>query len=117
VWKTGPNGGTATAWVKTDLLISHGPPRLGANGLAFDRAETALFVGNTGDDTIIRVPMLNGEAGQPEVWVNSVNRLDGMFFDDADRLWVVANQADEVVVLDRTGKAVARLAAFSFPAE
>ena len=113
VWKTGPTGGTPTAWIKTDLLISHGFPRLGANGLAFDRAETALFVGNTGDDTIIRVPMVNGEAGQPEVWLNSINGPDGMFFDDEDRLWVVANQADEVVVLDKTGKTVAKLGDFN----
>jgi sugar lactone lactonase YvrE len=112
VWKTGPTGGTATAWVKTDLLVSHGFPRLGANGLAFDRAETALFVGNTGDNTIVRVPVVNGEAGQPEVWVNRIHGPDGMFFDDEDRLWVVANQADEVVVLDRTGKTVAKLGDF-----
>jgi sugar lactone lactonase YvrE len=113
VWKAGPSGGTPTAWVKTDLLVSHGFPRLGANGLAFDRGETALFVGNTGDDTIIRVPMVNGEAGQAEVWVNSINGPDGMFFDEEDRLWVVANQADEVVVLDKTGKAVAKLGDFN----
>jgi len=112
VWKTGPTGGMPTPWVKTDLLISHGFPRLGANGLAFDRMETALFVGNTGDDTIVRVPVVNGEAGQPEVWVNSINGPDGMFFDEEDRLWVVANQADEVVVLDKTGKTVAKLGDF-----
>jgi hypothetical protein len=31
----------------------------------------------------------------------------------ADRLWVVANQADEVVVLDKTGKTVAKLGDFN----
>jgi sugar lactone lactonase YvrE len=113
VWKTGPTGGAPTSWVKTDLLISHGFPPLGANGLAFDRAEAALFVGNTGDNTIVRVPVVNGEAGQPEVWLNkSVNGPDGMFFDEEDRLWVVANQADEVVVFDKTGKMVAKLGDF-----
>jgi DNA-binding beta-propeller fold protein YncE len=81
--------------------------------LAFDRDETALFVGNTGDNTIVRVPVVNGEAGEPEVWVNkSVNGPDGMFFDEEDRLWVVANQGDEVVVLDKTGKTVAKLGDF-----
>lgn len=82
----------------------------------FERHETsstALFVRNTGDDTIIRVPIVNGEAGQPEVWLNSINGPDGMFFDDEDRLWVVANQADEVVVLDKTGKTVAKLGDFN----
>lgn len=113
IWKTGPTGGTAKPWLTTELLISHGIPRLGANGLAFNRAETALFVGNTGDRTIIRVPVGNGTAGQPEVWVNSIAGPDGMFVDEEDRLWVVENQADEVIVLDKTGKTLAKLGDFS----
>ncbi len=114
VWKTGPTGGAPAPWVKTDLLVSHGVGTpLGANGLAFDHTETALFVGNTGDNTIIRVPMVNGEAGQPEVWVtSSIVGPDGMFCDEEDRLWVVANRADELVVLDKTGKMVAKLSDF-----
>ena len=114
VWKTGPTGGTPTAWVKTDLLISHGVNTpLGANGLTFNHTESALFVGNTGDNTIIRVPVVNGEAGQPEIWVtSSISGPDGMFFDEEDRLWVVANRGDEVVVLDKTGKTVAKLGDF-----
>ncbi len=96
VWKTGPTGGAATPWVKSELLISHGFPSLGANGLAFDRAGNTLFVGNTGDDTIVRIPVVNGEAGKPEVFINSVNGPDGMFVDEDDRLWVVANQSDEI---------------------
>ncbi len=114
VWKAGPTGGTATPWVsKSDLLISHGFPSLGANGLTFDRAETSLFVGNTGDDTIIRIPVMNGEAGKPEVFINGVNGPDGMFVDEEDRLWVVANQSDEIVVFDKTGKALAKLGDFN----
>jgi sugar lactone lactonase YvrE len=113
VWRTGPTGGVPTAWVKTDLLISHGIPILGANGLAFDHNETALFVGNTGDRKIIRVPVVNGAAGKPEVFVNGVNGPDGMFVDDDDRLWVVANQSDEIVVFDKTGKVLAKLGDFN----
>jgi len=113
VWKTGPTGGAATPWLKSDLLISHGFPILGANGLTFNRDETVLFVGNTGDDTIIRVPLVNGEAGKPEVFINGVNGPDGMFVDEEDRLWVVANQSDEIVVFDKTGKALARLGDFN----
>jgi sugar lactone lactonase YvrE len=113
VWRAGPTGGTPIAWVETDLLRSNGVPPIGANGLAFDRGETALFVGNTGDDKIIRIPVVNGEAGQPEVFTNSVNGPDGMFFDEEGRLWVVANQSDEIVVLDSTGKAIAKLGDFN----
>jgi sugar lactone lactonase YvrE len=113
VWKTGSTGGAATPWVKSDLLISHGFPPLGANGLTFDRTESSLFVGNTGDDTIVRVPVVNGEAGNPEVFINGVNGPDGMFVDEEDRLWVVANQSDEIVVFNRTGKVLAKLGDFN----
>ena len=113
VWRTGPTGGVPTAWVKSDLLISHTPHILGANGLAFDRKETALFVGNTGDRTIVRVPVVNGEAGKPEVFIIGVNGPDGMFVDEDDRLWVVANSSDEIVVFDKTGKALAKLGDFN----
>jgi len=112
VWKTGPTGGAATPWVKNDLLVSHGNPILGANGLTFDRTETVLFVANTGDDTIVRVPVVNGEAGTPEVFINGVNGPDGMFVDEEERLWVVANQSDEIVVFDKTGKVLAKLGDF-----
>lgn len=113
VWRTGPTGGAATAWVKSDLLISHGYPVIGANGLAFNNAETALFVGNAGDDRIIKVPVVNGQAGKPEVYINGVNGPDGMFFDESDRLWVVAAQSDEIVVFDNTGRAIAKLGDFN----
>lgn len=113
VWKTGPTGGTAIPWVKSDLLISHGFPSLGANGLAFNRAEDALFVGNSGNDVIIRVPVVNDEAGKPEVFINSVNGPDGMFVDEEDRLWVAAAQSDEIVVFDKTGKVIAKLGDFN----
>lgn len=113
VWRTGPTGGTATPWVKSDLLISHTIHILGANGLAFDRNETALFVGNTGDDTIVRVPVVNGEPGNPEVFIQGVNGPDGMFVDEEDRLWVVANSSDEIVVFDKTGKVLAKLGDFN----
>jgi len=113
VWKTGPTGGAAAPWVKSDLLISHGFPPLGANGLTFDRTESSLFVGNTGDDTIVRVPVVNGEAGNPEVFINGVNGPDSMFVDEEDRLWVVANQSDEIAVFDNTGKVLAKLGDFN----
>jgi sugar lactone lactonase YvrE len=37
IWRTGKNGGAATAWVTSDLLTTTGVPPFGANGLAFTR--------------------------------------------------------------------------------
>jgi sugar lactone lactonase YvrE len=112
VWKTGLRGGTATVFVDSPLLRTTGVPPFGANGLRFNRKETALFVANTGDDTVIKVPVTAGSAGTPEVFTNSINGADGLIIDKDDNLWVAANQADEIVVVDPTGRAIAKLGDF-----
>jgi sugar lactone lactonase YvrE len=112
IWRTGPQGGAPTAWVSSALLRTAGTPPFGANGLAFNRAETALFVANTGDDTVIRIAVAGGTAGAPEVFVHSINGADGLIVDGDDNLWVAANQADEIVVLDATGRVIAKIGDF-----
>jgi sugar lactone lactonase YvrE len=113
IWKTGPGGGLATAWVTDPNLATTGVPPFGANGLDFNKAGSALYVANTGNDQIIKIPVTNGSPGTPEVYVNSINGADGLVLDRFDNIWVAANQADEVVVLDPTGKVVAKLGDFS----
>jgi hypothetical protein len=75
-----------------------------------------MLVANTGDDTIIEIPSsASGSgpvAGTPSVFTNSVNGADGLLVDDEGNVWVVANQADEIVVIDPTGKAIAKLGDF-----
>jgi sugar lactone lactonase YvrE len=41
IWRAGPQDGRPTAWVRDALLTIAGVPPFGANGLAFNRAETA----------------------------------------------------------------------------
>ncbi|HZZ83696.1 MAG TPA: SMP-30/gluconolactonase/LRE family protein [Anaeromyxobacteraceae bacterium] len=112
VWKSPATGGVASAWVDDPLLRTTGVPPFGANGLRFDSQETALFVANSGNDTIVKVPVSGGGPGTPVVFVNSVNGADGLILDEQDNLWVAANQADEIVVLDPSGKAIAKLGDF-----
>jgi sugar lactone lactonase YvrE len=116
VWKTGKDGGVASPWVDSPLLRTTGVPPFGANGLRFNQEETAMFVANTGDDTVIEIPAMSSKsgpvAGMPSVFTNSVNGADGLLIDDDDNLWVVANQADEIVVIDPTGKAISKLGDF-----
>jgi sugar lactone lactonase YvrE len=110
VWQTGPAGGPPTSWAQSALLTTAGVPPFGANGLAFDRGETALFVANTGNDTVVRIPVATRT---PEVLVNGVNGADGLAIDPDGNIWVVANQADELVVVDPTdGHAIAKLGDF-----
>ena len=113
IWKTGPTGGAGVAWVTNALLTTSGVPPFGANGLAFDRAGTTLFVANTGNDTVVRIPVIGGTPGSPTVFVNSINGADGLLVDEDDNIWVAANQADEIVVLDPTGRAIAKLGDFN----
>ena len=114
IWRTPLDGGVATAWVSDPLLQPGGVPPFGANGLAFNNAGDALFVANTSTDLIVKIPVLaNGNAGTPEAFSYSVNGADGLIIDEHDNLWICANQADEIVVLNKTGKAISKLGDFN----
>jgi DNA-binding beta-propeller fold protein YncE len=113
IYRTGPHGGANTVWIQSPLLQTSGFPPFGANGIDFNRNESALFVANTGNDTVVRVPKDTlGNAGTPAVFTNSINGADGLILDEHDNVWVCANQADEIVVTDPTGKAIAKLGDF-----
>jgi streptogramin lyase len=113
IWKTGPQGGPATEWKRDPLLTTSGFPPFGANGLQFNSDESALFVANTGNDTVVRIENAGGVAGNASVFTNSINGADGLMIDEDDNLWVCANQADEIVVIDKTGKAIAKIGDFN----
>jgi sugar lactone lactonase YvrE len=112
IWRTGPNGGAALAWVNDPLLRTTGVPAFGANGVEFNNAQDALFVANTGDDRLIRIPFAGGVAGTPTQFTNSINGADGIAIDEDDNIWACANQSDEIVVVDKTGKVIAKLGDF-----
>ena len=124
IYRTGPAGGAATVWAEDppspspsgeqvpQTLKPSGYPPFGANGLQFNRDESALFVANTANDTIVRIPNNGGVAGTPAVFTNAINGADGLMIDRDDNIWVCANQSDEIVVVDKTGKAIAKLGDF-----
>jgi DNA-binding beta-propeller fold protein YncE len=115
IWRTPKTGGAPDPWVSDPLLGTAGVPPFGANGLAFNGNASSLFVANTGNDTIVRIPLPNGAGGAPgtpEVFVNSINGADGLIIDAADNLWVAANQSDEIVVVDSAGRVIAKLGDF-----
>jgi SMP-30/gluconolaconase/LRE-like protein len=112
IWKTGPSGGPPTAWVTSPLLTTTGVPPFGANGVGFNKAFNTLYVANTGNDTVVQIPVSGGTPGTPSVLTNSINGADGLILDEDDNIWVCANQADEIVVIDKTGKVIAKLGDF-----
>ena len=116
IWKTGPNGGTPTIWSNSPLL---GPgtgltPPFGANGVEFNNAGTVMYVANTAFHQIIQIPVNpNGTAGTAAIFITGINAPDGIAIDKHDNLWVCANQEDDIIVLDRTGKVIAKLGDFN----
>jgi sugar lactone lactonase YvrE len=121
IWKNGPGGGTPTAWYsptnagQNDLLLPDANPGeilippFGANGIEFNNAGTALFVMNTAYHSIVKIPVNgNGTAGTGVTFTTGLNAPDGVAVDAQDNLWVVANQGDEIVVVDPTGAVIAK---------
>jgi sugar lactone lactonase YvrE len=110
IWQTGPTGGAVTSWSASPLLTTTGVPPFGANGIAFNRAQTVLYVANTGNDQVLKIPVATRT---PAVFVNSINGADGLIVDEDDNIWVAANQGDEIVVVEPVnGRAIAKLGDF-----
>ncbi len=117
IWKAGNGGGAATAWVESPLLKpTRPPPAIGANGLWFNNKQTALFVANTAQDTIVKIPVSGAplKPGTPEVFVNRAGGgPDGLIIDEHDNLWIACNQSNEIMVIEPTqGRVIAKLGDF-----
>jgi DNA-binding beta-propeller fold protein YncE len=91
------------------LLATAGFPPFGANGIALSADETELFIANTGDNRVLRMDLATKAV---TVFAESVHGADGIAVDHSGRLWVAANQGDEIVALNDTGRVVARLGEF-----
>ena len=117
IWKVGKDGGKGTAWVEDPLLKpTRLPPAIGANGAWFNNKQTAMFVANTAQDTIVKIPV-SGEQlqpGKPEVFVNRAGGgPDGILIDEHDNIWIACNQSNEILVLEPTqGRVIAKLGDF-----
>jgi sugar lactone lactonase YvrE len=115
IWKTGPNGGTPTIWSNSPLLAPGTglTPPFGANGIEFNSAGTVAYVANTAFHQIIAIPVNpDGTAGTASIFITGINAPDGIALDRYDNIWVCANQEDDVIVLDKTGKVIAKLGDF-----
>ena len=114
IWKVTPNG-TVSAWA-SGALLSPGTgltPPFGANGVEFNNAHTILYVANTAQHQIIQIPVnTDGSAGTPSILITGINAPDGIAIDGKDNIWICANQEDEIVVIDKTGKVIAKLGDF-----
>jgi sugar lactone lactonase YvrE len=104
-------GGVVTTFLTHEMLKpgSHGFPPFGANGLAFNASGTHLFIANTADDRILKYDLT---AKTLNTFAESINGADGIAFDHRGRLWICANQDDELVALNAKGRIVERRGSF-----
>jgi sugar lactone lactonase YvrE len=78
------------------------PLDIGANGIAFDKNGTSLFVVNTDRASIIRVPIMkDGSAGKPELFVGpdckNLNGADGIVVDKDGSIIIAVNKLNKIV--------------------
>jgi sugar lactone lactonase YvrE len=115
IWKIGPMGGTPTVWSNSPLL---GPgtgltPPFGANGIEFTNDGKTVLVANTAFHQIIQIPVNpDGSAGTASIFITGINAPDGIALDRDDNIWICANQEDDIIVIDKTGKVIAKLGDF-----
>lgn len=112
IWKTGPAGGAPVKFVDSQTLSPEAAsgvilvPPFGANGVEFNNEYTEMYVANTAYHSIVEIPVApNGDgsvslAGSAAVLTTGINAPDGIAVDRHDNLWVVANQEDEIDVID-----------------
>ncbi|HET7345295.1 MAG TPA: SMP-30/gluconolactonase/LRE family protein [Nitrososphaeraceae archaeon] len=106
-----PNGNVRT-WVSDPLLKGDRnfcppaqlPINIGANGIAFDKNGTSLFVLNTDRASIISVPIMkDGSAGKPGLFVGpdckNLNGADGIAVDKNDNgsMIIAVNKLNKIV--------------------
>jgi DNA-binding beta-propeller fold protein YncE len=114
IWKL-THSGTLTQWSSGPLL---GPgsgltPPFGANGVEFNNEHTMMYVADTAFHQIIQIPVnSDGSAGTASILITGINAPDGIAIDGHDNIWICSNQEDEIVVIDKTGKVIAKLGDF-----
>jgi sugar lactone lactonase YvrE len=73
-----------------------------------------MFAMNTAYHSIVKILVnSDGSAGTGVAFTTGLNAPDGVAVDGDDNLWVVANQGDEIVVVDPTGKVIAKRGNFN----
>ena len=116
IWQIPPYGGSYSSWSAGPLLGNGAgtlTPPFGANGVEFNTAGNILYVADTAYHQIIQIPVnANGTAGTASILITGINAPDGIMVDRNDNIWICSNQEDEIVVIDKTSKVIAKLGDF-----
>ena len=116
IWQIPPYGGSYSSWSAGPLLGNGAgtlTPPFGAKGVEFNTAGNILYVADTAYHQIIQIPVnANGTAGTASILITGINAPDGIMVDRNDNIWICSNQEDEIVVIDKTSKVIAKLGDF-----
>ncbi|MEZ4299463.1 MAG: SMP-30/gluconolactonase/LRE family protein [Polyangiaceae bacterium] len=110
IWRVDP-AGVVVPWLWSPLLL--GDPAnpavvispFGAVGMAFDRKDRHLYVANLDAGSIVRVPVEDGEPGDPEIFVQDplLVGADGIAFDNQGTLYTGVHVQDRVAAISPDG--------------
>ncbi|WP_197409819.1 SMP-30/gluconolactonase/LRE family protein [Haloferax profundi] len=78
-------------------------PQFGPNGLQFTEDKRTLYVANTSKGTIVEIPVLDGSAREPEVFVEGLVAPDGLAMDVDENLYVADNGANQILRISPNG--------------
>ena len=113
ITKIAPDGTTTAFTYAAQLAPTTGEfPPFGANGLAFDRNESSLYVAMTARDQVFRIAYDGSALGAIELFATGVaggalDGADGIAFDVRGNLYVCSNQSEQVAVLSPSGEVIA----------
>jgi sugar lactone lactonase YvrE len=128
------DGSNKTVWSSDPLLSGNGSSNpglpIGANGIQFDLFFQHVYVANTINRRILRIPVGPGfTAGTPEIFADgatldqsqptpgSLKGADGLTLDLFGNVYVAANAANEIQVLTPGGQLVARYGNTNLPVD
>ncbi|PZG17710.1 SMP-30/gluconolactonase/LRE family protein [Nonomuraea aridisoli] len=74
----------------------------GANGIELWRG--AMYVSNTAQDSIVRIPVRDGQPGTPKVAHDDLETVDDFALDGKGNVYAALNTVDRVVRVSPSGK-------------
>jgi hypothetical protein len=103
IWEVNSETRSATLWLADELLArgDAADPTPAVNGIKLFGG--TLYVSNTAKQLLVKVPLVNGRAGRPEVLLKNIG-LDDFDFDEAGVLYGATHVYNSLVRVGRDGK-------------
>lgn len=103
IWEVNAQTRAARIWLEDELLARGGTadPTPAVNGIKLHAG--ALYASNTAKQLLLKIPVIDGRAGRPEVALKNIG-LDDFDFDEAGVLYGATHVYNSLVRVGRDGK-------------